>query len=185
MAERIQVLQGDITHLEVDVIVNAANPSLMGGGGVDGAIHRAAGPALQEACAVVRQQQGTCPPGHAVITHAGNLRAKAVIHTVGPVWHGGGEQEAALLEQAYRNSLQLALDNGYRTLAFPAISTGAYGYPLRAATEIAVRTVAAFLTRRSLPETVFFVCYDATTALVYEEILGQTRIPSLPHDARA
>ncbi|VDZ83759.1 O-acetyl-ADP-ribose deacetylase [Kluyvera intermedia] len=89
MTERIQVLQGDITRLEVDVIVNAANPSLMGGGGVDGAIHRAAGPALQEACAVVRQQQGTCPPGHAVITHAGNLKAKAVIHTVGPVWQGG------------------------------------------------------------------------------------------------
>jgi Predicted phosphatase homologous to the C-terminal domain of histone macroH2A1 len=128
MTARIQVLQGDITQLDVDVIVNAANPSLMGGGGVDGAIHRAAGPALEEACAVVRQQQGTCPPGHAVITHAGNLKAKAVIHTVGPVWKGGDAHEASLLEQAYRNSLQLALDNGYQSVAFPAISTGVYGY---------------------------------------------------------
>ena len=157
MTERIQLLQGDITRLDVDVIVNAANPSLMGGGGVDGAIHRAAGPSLQEACAVVRQQQGTCPPGHAVITHAGDLKAKAVIHTVGPVWQGGDAHEASLLEQAYRNSLQLALDNGYRTLAFPAISTGAYGYPHAPAAEIAVSTVAAFLTRRSLPEIVYFV----------------------------
>lgn len=183
MTERIQVLQGDITRLEVDVIVNAANPSLMGGGGVDGAIHRAAGPSLQEACAVVRQQQGTCPTGHAVITHAGNLKAKAVIHTVGPVWQGGGEQEASLLQQAYHNSLQLALDNGYRTLAFPAISTGAYGYPHREAAEIAISTVAAFLTRHSLPEIVFFVCFDDETTRLYQEILGQTRIPALANDA--
>lgn len=183
MTERIQVLQGDITRLEVDVIVNAANPSLMGGGGVDGAIHRAAGPALQEACAVVRQQQGTCPPGHAVITHAGNLKAKAVIHTVGPVWQGGGEHEASLLEQAYRNSLQLALDNGYHTLAFPAISTGAYVYPHEAAVEIAVNTVAAFLTRRSLPEVVYFVCFDEEMLALYQHQLSQTRIPSLANDA--
>ncbi|HGH5981301.1 TPA: O-acetyl-ADP-ribose deacetylase [Kluyvera georgiana] len=183
MTERIQVLQGDITRFEVDVIVNAANPSLMGGGGVDGAIHRAAGPSLQEACAVVRQQQGTCPTGHAVITHAGNLKAKAVIHTVGPVWQGGGEQEASLLQQAYHNSLQLALDNGYRTLAFPAISTGAYGYPHREAAEIAISTVAAFLTRRSLPEIVFFVCFDDETTRLYQEILGQTRVPALANDA--
>ncbi|MFU0919616.1 O-acetyl-ADP-ribose deacetylase [Kluyvera sichuanensis] len=183
MTVRIQVQQGDITRLEVDVIVNAANPSLMGGGGVDGAIHRAAGPALQEACAVVRQQQGTCPPGHAVITHAGNLKAKAVIHTVGPVWQGGGEHEASLLQEAYRNSLQLALDNGYRTIAFPAISTGAYGYPAEAAADIAVSTVAAFLTRRSLPEIVFFVCYDEATTHLYQHLLSQTRIPGLANDA--
>lgn len=183
MTVRIQVQQGDITHLEVDVIVNAANPSLMGGGGVDGAIHRAAGPTLQEACAVVRQQQGTCPPGHAVITHAGNLKAKAVIHTVGPVWQGGGEHEASLLQEAYRNSLQLALDNGYRTIAFPAISTGAYGYPAEAAADIAVSTVAAFLTRRSLPEIVIFVCYDEATTHLYQHLLSQTRIPGLANDA--
>ena len=183
MTVRIQVQQGDITHLEVDVIVNAANPSLMGGGGVDGAIHRAAGPTLQEACAVVRQQQGTCPPGHAVITHAGNLKAKAVIHTVGPVWQGGGEHEASLLQEAYRNSLQLALDNGYRTIAFPAISTGAYGYPAEAAAEIAVSTVAAFLTRRSLPEIVYFVCFDEATTHLYQRLLSQTRIPGLTDGA--
>ena len=155
----------------------------MGGGGVDGAIHRAAGPTLQEACAVVRQQQGTCPPGHAVITHAGNLKAKAVIHTVGPVWQGGGEHEASLLQEAYRNSLQLALDNGYRTIAFPAISTGAYGYPADAAADIAVSTVAAFLTRRSLPEIVYFVCFDAATTHLYQHLLSQTRIPGLANDA--
>ncbi|MFU0864756.1 O-acetyl-ADP-ribose deacetylase [Kluyvera ascorbata] len=183
MTVRIQVLQGDITYLEVDVIVNAANPSLMGGGGVDGAIHRAAGPSLQEACAVVRQQQGTCPPGHAVITHAGNLKAKAVIHTVGPVWQGGGETEASLLQEAYRNSLQLALDNGYHSLAFPAISTGAYGYPPKDAAEIAVSTVAAFLTRRSLPEVVYFVCFDNETTQLYQQLLSQTHIPGLANDA--
>ena len=183
MTERIQLLQGDITRLDVDVIVNAANPSLMGGGGVDGAIHRAAGPSLQEACAVVRQQQGTCPPGHAVITHAGDLKAKAVIHTVGPVWQGGDAHEASLLEQAYRNSLQLALDNGYRTLAFPAISTGAYGYPHAPAAEIAVSTVAAFLTRRSLPEIVYFVCFDEEKLALYQQQLSQTRMPLLANDA--
>lgn len=183
MTERIQVLQGDITQLEVDVIVNAANPSLMGGGGVDGAIHRAAGPALQEACAVVRQHQGTCPTGHAVITMAGNLKAKAVIHTVGPVWQGGEAHEASLLQQAYHNSLQLALDNGYQTLAFPAISTGAYGYPAQEAAEIAFSTVEAFLTRRSLPEIVYFVCYDAETTQRYQQLLSQTRLPGLANDA--
>lgn len=173
MTARIQVLQGDITQLEVDVIVNAANPSLMGGGGVDGAIHLAAGPALQEACAVVRQQQGTCPVGHAVITQAGNLKAKAVIHTVGPVWQGGEENEATLLEQAYRNTLQLALDNGFLSVAFPAISTGVYGYPKPAAAEIAFNTVERFLTFHRQPETVFFVCYDDENARLYSRLLSQ------------
>ncbi|WP_407732577.1 O-acetyl-ADP-ribose deacetylase [Pseudocitrobacter faecalis] len=173
MTARIQVLQGDITQLDVDVIVNAANPSLMGGGGVDGAIHRAAGPALEEACAVVRQQQGTCPPGHAVITQAGNLKAKAVIHTVGPVWKGGDAHEASLLEQAYRNSLQLALDNGYQSVAFPAISTGVYGYPKPAAAEIAFQTVERFLTFHRTPEKVLFVCYDEENARLYQRLLSQ------------
>ena len=140
MKTRIHVVQGDITKLAVDVIVNAANPSLMGGGGVDGAIHRAAGPALLDACLKVRQQQGDCPTGHAVITLAGDLPAKAVIHTVGPVWHGGDRHEAEILEQAYRNCLRLAADNGYKTMAFPAISTGVYGYPKEAAATIAVIT---------------------------------------------
>ena len=143
MAVQPEVVLGDITRLEVDVIVNAANPSLLGGCGVDGAIHRAAGPELLAACKVVRQQQGECPPGHAVITAAGNLPASAVIHAVGPVWHGGDRQEAELLADVYKNSLLLASANNYRSIAFPAISTGVYGYPKQAAAEIAVRTVTA------------------------------------------
>ncbi|HFZ8995336.1 TPA: O-acetyl-ADP-ribose deacetylase [Citrobacter freundii] len=173
MESRIHVQHGDITQCVVDVIVNAANPSLAGGGGVDGAIHRAAGPALLEACQKVRLQQGECPPGHAVITPAGNLPAKAVIHTVGPVWQGGDHNEAQLLEDAYLNSLQLALANGYHSIAFPAISTGIYGYPRAAAAEIAVKTVSDFLTRRPLPEQVYFVCYDEENARLYTRLLTQ------------
>lgn len=173
MTVRIHVLQADITALDVDVIVNAANPSLLGGGGVDGAIHRAAGPALLDACKKVRQQQGECPPGHAVITEAGNLRAKAVIHTVGPVWCGGDRHEAALLEEAYRNSLQLAQANGYRTIAFPAISTGVYGYPKAAAAQIAFTTVCRWLESHTLPEQVTFVCFDEDSAHLYARLLSQ------------
>jgi len=173
MNARIQILQADITTLDVDVIVNAANPSLLGGGGVDGAIHRAAGPALLEACKKVRQQQGECPAGHAVITEAGNLKAKAVIHAVGPVWQGGEQHEAALLEEAYRNSLQLAEANGYRTLAFPAISTGVYGYPKAAAAAIAFTTVDRWLASHVLPEQVTFVCFDEDSAHLYARLLSQ------------
>ncbi|MGY5957531.1 O-acetyl-ADP-ribose deacetylase [Kosakonia sp. BK9b] len=172
MQPRIQVIQGDITTLDVDVIVNAANSSLLGGGGVDGAIHRAAGPALMEACKQVRQQ-GECPPGHAVITTAGNLRAKAVIHTVGPVWRGGDEHEARLLEDAYRNSLQLAEANGYTTIAFPAISTGVYGYPKAAAAEIAVNTVSDYLIRRLQLQHVWFVCFDDENTHLYQRLITQ------------
>ncbi|ECG8591626.1 O-acetyl-ADP-ribose deacetylase [Salmonella enterica subsp. salamae] len=173
MKPRIEIIQGDITQCRVEAIVNAANPSLMGGGGVDGAIHRAAGPSLLEACKKIRQQQGECPTGHAVITPAGNLSAKAVIHTVGPVWRGGDHQEAELLEQAYRNCLQLARVNGYRSLAFPAISTGVYRYPRVQAAEIAVRTVSDFITRYALPEQVYFVCYDEENARLYARLLTQ------------
>lgn len=173
MNSRIEVFLGDITTLHVDVVVNAANPSLMGGGGVDGAIHQAAGPALLEACKVVRQQQGECAPGQAVITLAGDLPAKAVIHTVGPVWHGGDRHEARILEEAYRNSLNLAAANGYHTLAFPAISTGVYGYPRAAAAEIAVNTVSDYLTHKPLPERVYFVCYDEENARLYKRLLTQ------------
>lgn len=171
MVVQPEVVLGDITTLQVDVIVNAANPSLMGGGGVDGAIHRAAGPELLAACKIVRQQQGECPPGHAVITSAGNLPASAVIHAVGPVWHGGDEQEAELLTDAYRNSLLLAAANNYRSIAFPAISTGVYGYPKQAAAEIAVKTVKAFLTRYNPLERVCFVCFDNETAEIYQRLL--------------
>ena len=173
MAVKPEVILGDITTLDVDVIVNAANPSLLGGGGVDGAIHRAAGPALLAACKQVLQQQGECPPGHAVITIAGNLPASAVIHTVGPVWHGGDRMEAQTLADAYKNSLQLASANNYRSIAFPAISTGVYGYPKEEAAEIAVRTVTAFLTRYNPLERVLFVCFDEETAAELYRVLGQ------------
>lgn len=173
MKTRMHVIKGDITTVDVDVIVNAANSSLLGGGGVDGAIHRAAGPALLEACKQVRQLQGECPPGHAVITAAGRLPARAVIHAVGPVWRGGDHNEDQLLQDAYRNSLNLALANGYQSIAFPAISTGVYGYPRAAAAEIAVKTVSEFITRRVLPEQVYFVCYDEETAQLYQRLLTQ------------
>ena len=172
MAVQPEVILGDITTLEVDVIVNAANPSLLGGGGVDGAIHRAAGPALLAACKQVLQQQGECPPGHAVITIAGDLPASAVIHTVGPVWHGGDRMEAQTLADAYKNSLKLAAANNYRSIAFPAISTGVYGYPKEEAAEIAVRTVTAFLTRYNPLECVLFVCFDEETAAIYRRLLA-------------
>ncbi|HDK6402468.1 TPA: O-acetyl-ADP-ribose deacetylase [Klebsiella variicola] len=172
MAVQPEVILGDITTLEVDVIVNAANPSLLGGGGVDGAIHRAAGPALLAACKQVLQQQGECPPGHAVITIAGDLPASAVIHTVGPVWHGGDRMEAQTLADTYKNSLQLAAANNYRSIAFPAISTGVYGYPKEEAAEIAVRTVTAFLTRYNPLERVLFVCFDEETAAIYRRLLA-------------
>lgn len=173
MKTRMHVIKGDITTVDVDVIVNAANSSLLGGGDVDGAIHRAAGPALLEACKQVRQLQGECPPGHAVITAAGRLPARAVIHAVGPVWCGGDHNEDQLLQDAYRNSLNLALANGYQSIAFPAISTGVYGYPRAAAAEIAVKTVSEFITRRVLPEQVYFVCYDEETAQLYQRLLTQ------------
>ncbi|EKY3090107.1 O-acetyl-ADP-ribose deacetylase [Cronobacter dublinensis] len=173
MSGRIEVVQGDITRIDTDVIVNAANPSLMGGGGVDGAIHRAAGPALLAACKVVRQQQGECQPGHAVITEAGNLAAKAVVHTVGPVWRGGNDNEPQLLADAYRNSLELVIANGYRSVAFPAISTGIYGYPKAAAAQIAFDTVSDYLTRRPQLQQVYFVCYDEENFLLYQRLLGQ------------
>lgn len=173
MKPQIEVVLGDITTQHVDVIVNAANPSLMGGGGVDGAIHRAAGPQLLEACKVVRQHQSELAPGHAVITVAGELPAKAVIHAVGPVWQGGENHEARSLEDAYLNSLRLAAANGYKTLAFPAISTGVYGFPKAAAAAIAVATVSDYLTRKPLPERVYFVCYDEENAQLYQRLLTQ------------
>ncbi|MEN3755086.1 O-acetyl-ADP-ribose deacetylase [Mangrovibacter sp. SLW1] len=168
---RISVISGDITSLDVDVIVNAANAQLQGGGGVDGAIHHAAGPELLAQCAAIYRQNGACPTGQAVITGAGDLPVKAIIHAVGPVWHGGDRDEAGLLADAYHNSLQLAASHGFQRIAFPAISTGVYGYPKPAAAQIAMSTVCDFLHNHSLPHQVVFCCYDQETHDLYQHLL--------------
>jgi O-acetyl-ADP-ribose deacetylase (regulator of RNase III) len=160
---RIEFVRGDITMMEVDAIVNAANESLLGGGGVDGAIHRAAGPRLLDECRGI----GGCPTGQARITRGYDLRAKHVIHTVGPVWRGGERGEPRLLASCYRASLELASENRVRSIAFPAISCGAYGYPLNAAARIAVNEVEAFLSEHDLPERVRFICFDEPTRAAY------------------
>jgi len=160
MADRISVIQGDITKLEADAIVNAANSSLLGGGGVDGAIHRAGGPAILEECRRIVTRQGGCKTGEAVITTAGNLPAKYVIHTVGPVWNGGKNKERELLADCYRNSLQLAVENGCRSVAFPNISTGVYRFPKAEAAIIAVQTVRQCLATTNAIDLVTFVCFD-------------------------
>jgi O-acetyl-ADP-ribose deacetylase (regulator of RNase III) len=168
---RITLLQGDITKLEVDAIVNAANSSLMGGGGVDGAIHRAGGPVILDECRQIVARQGRCETGEAVITSGGNLPAKLVIHTVGPVWHGGNNNEADLLRNAYLNSLKLAVENGVETIAFPNISTGVYGYPKEKAADIAIRTVIEFLRVNDQLQQVYFVCFDEENLQIYQRLL--------------
>ena len=160
MNQKIEIVKGDITVMKVDAIVNAANSSLLGGGGVDGAIHRAGGSQILEDCQTIRAKQGGCPTGEAVITRAGKLPAQYVIHTVGPVWHGGQNQEPEKLANCYHNSLQLAIDKGCRTIAFPNISTGVYGYPKEEAAKIALETVAGFLPQHDDIEKVVFVCFD-------------------------
>lgn len=168
---KINVIKGDITAQKVDAIVNAANSSLMGGGGVDGAIHRAGGPEILEECKTIVARQGRCKTGEAVITTAGNLPARFVIHTVGPIWNGGKNGEPQLLANCYRNSLQLAADNGCKTVAFPAISTGVYRFPKEEAAAIAVKTVTDFLSADNEIEKVIFVCFDEENfALVKKEI---------------
>lgn len=170
----IRIVQGDITRLEVDAIVNAANQVMLGGGGVDGAIHRAAGRELFEAClAVPEVSPGVrCPTGEARITPGFRLPAKAVIHTVGPVYRDGGHGEPERLAACYRNSLTLAAENGLRSVAFPCISTGVYGYPIREAAEIAVREVRDFLAGH--PDmSVVFCCFSARDAAVYRELLPE------------
>ncbi|MGE5393809.1 MAG: O-acetyl-ADP-ribose deacetylase [Candidatus Saccharibacteria bacterium] len=169
---RINVIMGDITKMEVDAIVNAANSSLMGGGGVDGAIHRAGGPAIQEECRQIVARQGRCATGEAVITTAGNLPSKYVIHTVGPVWNGGHHNEEQLLANAYRNSLKLALGNGVKTIAFPNISTGVYSFPKDKAAQIAVETVNSFLASDSQIQKVYFVCFDQQNYELYQGLLS-------------
>ncbi len=167
MKNGIELHQGDITKLKVDAIVNAANSSLMGGGGVDGAIHRAGGPAILEECRKIVARQGGCKTGEAVITTGGNLSAKHVIHTVGPVWNDGKYDEENKLANCYKNSLTLATDNQCRTIAFPGISTGIYRFPKDAAAKIAVETVEAFLTQTDAIEKVIFVCFDEENYGIY------------------
>lgn len=167
--DRIEVVMDDITQLSVDAIVNAANSSLLGGGGVDGAIHRAAGSKLLEACRAL----GGCATGDAKITDAFLLPCRYVIHTVGPVWHDGKSGESCKLRACYKNSMTLAMANGIKTIAFPAISTGAFGYPLKEATAIAIDTVINFLKINDTPEKVYFVCFSDFVAANYIKRLDQ------------
>lgn len=165
---KVKLIQGDITEQETDAIVNAANSALAGGGGVDGAIHRAGGPAIMEECRRIIAQIGKLETGKAVVTTGGRLKAKYVIHTVGPVWRGGNKGEAKLLANAYQESLRLASDYGLKSISFPSISTGAYGYPVAEAAGIALQAVVDFLRghETSLAE-VYFVLYDAHTYNTY------------------
>jgi O-acetyl-ADP-ribose deacetylase (regulator of RNase III) len=167
MKNKIEIHKGDITKLNVDAIVNAANTSLLGGGGVDGAIHRAAGPELIE----FNKKLGGCKTGEAKISPGFNLPAKYIIHTVGPVWNGGKDREDNLLESCYKNSLKLAVENKIKTIAFPAISTGVYHFPLERATKIAVTEVKNFLEKKESIEKVIFVCFDEETYSVYNKML--------------
>lgn len=173
MEERMKIIQGDITQITVDVIVNAANSSLLGGGGVDGAIHRAGGEDILAECRMIRAKQGSCATGEAVITTAGRLPVKYVIHTVGPVWNGGSKNEEQLLESCYNNSLLLAVKHNCETIAFPNISTGIYGYPKELAAKVAIRTVESFLqTNKGIKEDVF-VCYDFENFSIYKKELKE------------
>jgi len=171
---KLSVIQGDITKQATDAIVNAANSSLMGGGGVDGAIHRAGGPAILEECKQIVSRQGRLPTGKAVITTGGNLKARFVIHTVGPVWHGGNRGEPELLASAYQESLKVAAENNLSSVSFPSISTGAYGYPVAEAAKVAISAVASLLKERvtSIKEVVF-VLFDSATFESYSLVLGE------------
>ncbi len=176
--DRIEVIQGDITQQKVDAIVNAANTTLLGGGGVDGAIHRAAGPGLLEECRKI----GGCPTGEARITHGYNLPARWVIHTVGPVWRGGTHNEDQLLANCYRNSLDLAARYGVKTIAFPSISTGAYGFPVERAARIALREIATSLAANPTVQKVIMVCFGDRAFQEYKSALQELRSHAQTHE---
>jgi O-acetyl-ADP-ribose deacetylase len=167
--KKIEVVLGDITNIKADVIVNAANRSLLGGGGVDGAIHRAAGPGLLEECKNLRG----CETGEAKITKGYNLDAKYVIHTVGPIWYGGGDDEHKQLASCYQNSLKLAKEKKLKTIAFPGISTGVYGFPKEQAALIAITETKRFLEKNSYPEKVSFIAFDEENFELYQRLLDQ------------
>ena len=178
---KVSTIQGDITKQATDAIVNAANSSLMGGGGVDGAIHRAGGPAILDECKRIVARQGRLPTGKAVITTGGNLKARYVIHTVGPIWHGGSGNEAELLRSAYYECLKLATENRLASVSFPSISTGAYGYPVDEAAKVAVSTVVSFLREQTTSLTeVVFVLFDSRTYQSYrsalQEAMGDSKV---------
>lgn len=170
----VKVLQGDITKQHTDAIVNAANSSLLGGSGVDGAIHRAGGPEVLNECIAIRNRQGGCKTGEAVITTAGKMPAKFVIHTVGPVWQGGNNNEEILLKNAYTNSLKLAAENNCTSVAFPNISTGIYGFPKDKAAGIAIDSVYEFLRENNVINEVVFVCFDEENYALYNSIIKQS-----------
>ena len=169
----LEIISGDITKLQVDAIVNAANSSLLGGGGVDGAIHRAGGPEILTECRKIRETvyPDGMPAGNAVITGAGRLPAQYIIHTVGPVWHGGDNQEDAILQSAYRNSLDLAAESNIRSIAFPAISTGVYGFPKERAAGIVYRTITDFLEKNNLPEKVILCFYSESDRYLFQRTI--------------
>lgn len=181
-AARLELTRGDITRESTDAIVNAANSSLLGGGGVDGAIHAAGGPEILDACKRIGATLGTCPTGHAVITTAGRLPCRHVIHAVGPVWHGGARGEPVLLASAYRTSLGLADQHGLRSIAFPSISSGAYGYPEPAAARVALSTVREHLAGPTSITLVRFVLFADSTLAVYQTVLDELdrHVPPLP-----
>ncbi|MFZ5643377.1 MAG: O-acetyl-ADP-ribose deacetylase [Bacillota bacterium] len=165
----ITLVKGDITQQDTEAIVNAANSSLLGGAGVDGAIHRVGGPQILEECKKIRAVQGGCPTGEAVITGGGNLKAHYVIHTVGPIWSGGNNRENELLANAYHNSLRVALEHNIKSVAFPSISTGAYGYPTDKAAQVAVKTVKDFLENENNPAEVRFVLFSDKDFDIYRK----------------
>ena len=168
----LELIQGDITKAQVDAIVNAANSQLIGGGGVDGAIRRAGGDEIEQACAEIRKREGGCPTGKAVITTGGNLPAKYVIHTAGPVWEGGNSGESELLASCYQSSLQLAVQNGIQRIAFPSISTGIYGYPTEKAAVVALTAVKKFVEQNNAaPTTIQFILFDEATHTCYLDAL--------------